>query len=375
MERKEKQSAEALKREREGLYWLTLTPGWGAVKIRRLGEHIGSYSGIFNIEEKELRKLDFIYQKEIEQFSGHKRNVEACVRELARLETQGIRFVTPLDADYPQRLRQICDYPMGLYVKGKLPDERIPTAAVIGARACSAYGRETARMLGRELAAAGVQVVSGLAAGVDGAGHRGALEAGGETFGVLGCGVDICYPRENYGLFAEMLSHGGVLSEYGLGEKPLPGNFPLRNRIISGLADVVVVVEARKRSGSLITVDLALEQGKDVFAVPGRLTDPLSEGCNHLIQQGAYLCTSPSDILEYLGMDGCKKQRFQKKSGKGLAKKEKMLYSCLDLQPKHLEEIALACALPVGECLDLLTELELRGYVTAEGGQYYGIKL
>ena len=191
------------------------------------------------------------------------------------------------DKAYPERMRPYPDMPAGIYTKGRLPFEGVPSAAIVGARACSVYGRVQARRYARELAAAGVQIISGLATGVDAAAHEGALEGGGVTFAVLGCGVDICYPKENYPLMRRMLEHGGgILSEFEPGEEPAAWHFPQRNRIISALADLVLVVEARKRSGSLITADYALEQGKSVYALPGRVNDPLSEGCNRLIAQG-----------------------------------------------------------------------------------------
>lgn len=226
-----------------------------------------------------------------------------------------------------------------------------------------------------ELARAGVQIVSGLAYGIDGAGHAGALRAGGKTFGVLGCGIKICYPRENYGLYQKMAVQGGILSEFAPKEQPQPRNFPVRNRIISGLSDVILVIEARQKSGSLITAGLGLEQGKEIFALPGRVSDPLSEGCNRLIQEGAGILLTPDDVLEYFTLRNGKILRVHEKNKNGLAKKEKMVYSCLDLQPKGLEEIVTLSGLPVGECISVLLELELSGYIVETSHQYYGIRL
>ena len=193
--------------------------------------------------------------------------------------------------------------PDGIYVRGRLPAEGKPSAAIVGARACSAYGRAQARNYARALSAAGVQIISGLASGIDAAAHEGALEGGTETFAVLGCGVNICYPKENYPLMRKILNNkGGVLSEFLPGDPPLAWHFPKRNRIISALADLVLVVEAREKSGSLITADYALEQGKSVYALPGRVTDPLSRGCNLLIAQGAGVAVDPESLLEELGI-------------------------------------------------------------------------
>ena len=213
------------------------------------------------------------------------------------------------DKEYPARMKPLPGMPKGIYVKGKLPRDDLPSAAIVGGRACSAYGREQARRFARELAAAGVQIISGLASGIDAAAHEGALEGGGLTFAVLGCGVNICYPRENYPLMRRILEQeGGVLSEFQPGERPLAWHFPQRNRVISALADLVLVVEARQKSGSLITADYALEQGKSVYALPGRVNETLSEGSNRLIAQGAGIAVDPTALLEELESVG--KWRF-----------------------------------------------------------------
>lgn len=213
---------------------------------------------------------------------------------------QEIRKITRGMAEYPARLREIPDPPACLYVKGRLPENDRPSVAVIGARDCSAYGRSVAMQLGAGLGAAGVQVVSGMARGIDGISQEAALDAGGTSFGVLGCGADICYPAQNRGLYEKLCAEGGVLSEYEPGTPPRAWHFPPRNRIVSGLADAVVVVEARAGSGTLITVDMALEQGREVYAVPGRVTDGLSVGCNRLIRLGAGLLPDMEEFLEEL---------------------------------------------------------------------------
>ena len=295
--------------------------------------------------------------------------------EYHSLESRGIKFITILDRGYPQRLLSLPDAPLCLLVKGGLPKDDQPSAAIIGSRKATRYGLEVAKCFGRELALGGVQVISGLASGIDGAGHMGALEGGGFTYGILGCGINICYPKENWNLYRQVAERGGMISEYRLGEPPQAKNFPIRNRIISGLSDVVLVVEAREKSGSLITVGIALEQGKDIFAVPGRITDPGSQGCNHLIRSGALLAGSPGDILEYFGVKFREKLCLYEKSEKGLAKKEKMVYSCLDLQAKHLEDIVSQSGLSLSDCMMILLDLELKGYAERMGGNYYGRKL
>lgn len=361
--------------ERQCLYWLTSVPGIGAVKAARVYENLGSFEAAYNIEGMKLYQSGLLRQKETEAFNGAKRHFDLRCQELKRMEEEGIRYVTILDEDYPKRLLKIHGYPMGLFVKGELPLDDHPAAAIIGARDCTNYGRQVAGYMAAQLAGAGVQIISGLANGIDGAGHAGAMKAGGRTFGVLGCGIRICYPRENFGLYERMSRHGGILSEWLPNESPKPQNFPVRNRIISGLSDAILVIEARQRSGSLITAGLGLDQGKEVFALPGRIWDPLSEGCNRLIQEGAGVLLTPQDVIEYFTLKNGKILRVHEKNENGLAKKEKMVYSCLDLQPKALEEIVNGSGLSVGECVSVLLELELGGYVVETSHQYYGKRL
>ncbi len=210
------------------------------------------------------------------------------------------RKILLTDREYPRRLLEIPQAPKQLYVKGRLPEEGMPSVAIIGARDCSYYGQEVAKRLGRLFGENGIQVISGMARGIDGIGQQAALQAGGSSFAVLGCGADICYPRQNQDLYDRLCKQGGVISEYEWGTPPRAGNFPPRNRIVSGLADAVIVVEARKKSGTLITVDMALEQGKEVYAVPGRLVDDLSSGCNYLIKNGAGILLDMEEFMEEL---------------------------------------------------------------------------
>lgn len=204
------------------------------------------------------------------------------------------------DEGYPKRLKNIPGAPKALYVLGRLPEEERLSVAVVGARDCSEYGRFVAKELGAALGKNGITVISGMARGIDGISQEEALDAGGSSFGVLGCGVDICYPKENRRLYEKLRKSGGLLSEYLPGTPACANHFPPRNRIVSGLADVVVVVEARVKSGTLITVDMALEQGREVYAVPGRTTDKLSEGCNRLIRQGAGVLFSVEEFIREL---------------------------------------------------------------------------
>ena len=223
----------------------------------------------------------------------------------------------------------------------------------------------------KEFASCGVQVISGLARGIDGWAHKGAIDGGGETFAVLGCGVDICYPSQNINLYREIQKKGGIISEYEEGEKPLGWHFPLRNRIISGLADIVLVIEAKKKSGSLITVEYALEQGKSVYALPGRVGEALSEGCNNLIFQGAQIAKNVEIILEELEILDKMTKEKNKKTEIRLARKEEMVYSCVDLKPKHLDEIIKLTDLELLEVQEILVKLELMELVTEPIKNYY----
>lgn len=361
--------------EKEYLYALLHIPVLGAATIQKMLEAAGSFEAVYHTTGKEFADLGILKPKNEECFDQEKIYLDHWRRELASLEKRQIRFVSPLDSDYPQRLYTVQPYPMGLYVKGDLPREDLPTAAIVGARNCSAYGNQIAEFMGKILSQNGIQIISGLALGIDGAAHRGAISAGQPTFGILGCGVNICYPKENYPLYQAMSGCGGVISECNLSEQPQAKNFPMRNRIISGLADVILVIEAKEKSGSLITARLGLDQGKEIFALPGRITDALSRGCNELIKDGANVLTTPENVIEYLGISREKILRVRKINPKTLAKEEKMVYSCLDLEPKFLEQILTETGLPVDTCMSVLLELELAGYITQPSRHCYGKKI
>lgn len=289
------------------------------------------------------------------------------------MEEKGtIRCCMKLEKQYPERLKGYENMPGCLYIKGRLPAENKKTVAIVGARVCSRYGAYQAHEFAKKLAGRGVQIISGLARGIDSCAHRGALEGSGETFAVLGCGVDICYPRQHENLCQQILAQGGgLLSEFPMGTPPYAGNFPRRNRIISGLADLVLVIEAKKKSGSLITANYALEQGKLVYALPGRVGDALSEGCNQLIADGAGLADSVETILEELHIFPGKNEDFPQNSKIRLARQEEMVYSCLDLQPKNIEEIVQEVSLDTGKIAESLLKLELDGLVTEPVKNYY----
>lgn len=287
------------------------------------------------------------------------------------LQEQEERCISVSQPEYPHRLRELPDMPACLYVRGRLPAEDKPTVGIVGARNCSGYGRHVAWEYAKVFSSCGVQVVSGMALGIDGESHRGALQGHTPTFAVLGCGTDICYPRGNRDLFEKIPLTGGLVSEYPQGAPPAGWHFPARNRLISGLADALLVVEAKKKSGSLITVDCALEQGKTVFAVPGRVTDTLSEGCNGLIAQGASIALSPEKVLNELGVDTYSKKGDGKKKNLGLARDLDLVYSCVGFKATDYETLIRGSGYPPGQVLSILTELQLMGLVEEVGKNHY----
>ncbi len=260
--------------------------------------------------------------------------------------------------------------PLWFFVKGEMPSDEVPSVAIVGARNCTGYGKSMAKEIAYDLTKAGVQVISGMARGIDSYSHIGALNAGGKTFAVLGCGPDICYPKENINMYSDIVKNGGVISEYVPGTMPLAMQFPQRNRIISGLSDRVIVIEAREKSGSLITVEWALEQGKDVMALPGRTTDSLSTGCNRLIKSGAALITSAKDVLEEMGLKTEEKQQ-EKKINIALEKDLQVVYSCVDLSLKHLHIIIEETGFEYEKTVKILLELQMLNLIDEPVKDYF----
>ena len=283
-----------------------------------------------------------------------------------------IRQISSKSAEYPQKLNNYPKMPEILFAKGNLPDAKKPTAAIVGARACSPYGRIQAFRYAKILSSAGVQIISGMAYGIDAEAHKGALEGGTPTYAVLAGGVDICYPSGNRPLYARILrENGGILSEQPPGMRARNYFFPARNRIISGLADLVLIVEAREKSGSLITAQWALDQGKIVYAVPGPVNEALSMGCHKLIYDGAGIAYSPEILLRELGLNCENKVKSPEKNDLGLASDLKLVYSCLDLRPKSTDFLIQKTGLPPEKIGSLLLELKLSGLVREIGRHYY----
>lgn len=279
-------------------YWFVNIPGIGDKTQRHLIEEMGHPSDVYHAKEQELKKL--LTDRQIESWK-RSRNIHNISESQKRLEAQDVQFIHWESEEYPSRLRQLYDPPLGLYLKGRLPDPSKCSLAMVGSRKTTRYGREMASYFAEELSRKEIQIISGLAAGIDAASHQGALRGKGYTLGILGGGIDTMYPRENFNLYMEMYEKGGVLSESNVGVPNHPGLFPRRNRLISGLSDGVFVLEAAEKSGTFITADQALEQGKNVLALPGRITDPNSYGTNLLISQGAVPVQGIEDILEALG--------------------------------------------------------------------------
>ncbi|MFQ9510415.1 MAG: DNA-processing protein DprA [Lachnospiraceae bacterium] len=352
-------------------YWLCNIEGIGARKINKLLQVFHSPKQLFEQNGNAITQviglgnnLSYNWERSIE-------NIEQTLKSYHNLSKKNIQFITIENPYYPEKLKTLYDMPYGIYVKGSLPSSHLPSVAIVGARSCTKYGTDTAEYFGSVLASYGVQVISGMALGIDAAGHWGALKGHGSTFAILGCGVDICYPKDNIELYIQIASNGGLLSEIAPGQYPRPYFFPIRNRIISCLSDCIVVIEAREKSGALITVDQALEQGKDIFAVPGRIGDPLSVGCNNLIKFGANIVTKPEEILDFLKISYNFNNFQQKNSQKVLAKEEKIIYACLSLEPKHIEDILLETGFPVSQVTAILLKLELKGYIDQPLKNYY----
>jgi DNA processing protein len=303
------------------------------------------------------------------RFERFRREFDAA-RYLATLETRGFRFLGRSALDFPPLLRELHDPPPGLFLRGPAETSLLSRSAVaiVGARACSSYGAQVARLLGDELAAAGLVVVSGLARGVDGEAHRGALDAGGTTVAVLGCGIDRDYPAAHAQLAARIGQSGLVVSEYAPGVEPAPWRFPARNRIIAGLAAATVIVEARERSGALITADFALEAGREVFAVPGEITAALSEGTNALLRLGGTPLTRTDDVLEALGIT-----RPQTESPEVGGNAAAVLAAVVE-QPMGADELGRATGLDAAAVATALAELGLAGVVVEADGLFRGVR-
>lgn len=366
--------------------WLSSLAKISPRKRIRLLEHFHDPAFIWEASEAELRSLSFCTPGIVGCILDREARKEANII-IDRVRKCDADIITINDSAYPQALRQTADPPVVLYLRGKLVKSSL-CVAVVGSRRATPYGQEMARRLSQELARHGVTVVSGMARGIDSKAHLGSLEAGGRTVAVLGCGVDIVYPPENNELMERIIKSGTVISEYPPGTAPIPFNFPARNRIISGLSQGVVIVEASEKSGSLITADFALEQGRDVFAVPGNINSGNSKGTNRLIREGAKIITGAGDILEELKIDHSGSADFcggmnlyETKLGRAqictesdivqLGADEKTIAQRLLNGPAHLDVIARDCGISVQLASSLLVMLELSGFVEQLPGKFF----
>ncbi len=361
------------------LPWLALKsiPGVGVVLFQRLVARCGDPAAVFKTSPEKLQSVRGITPA-LAQAIRSFRDWDRMEEQLARLKNRGAAMLTWDDPDFPVRLRQIPYPPPCLFVQGTIRPEDDLAVALVGTRGASYYGLKTGRRLAGALASRGLTIVSGLARGIDAAAHRGALENGGRTLAVLGCGLDVVYPPENRELYEKIPEQGALITEFPLGTRPEARNFPVRNRIISGLALGVVVVEAGLKSGTAITVQFALDQGREVFAVPGPIDSPTSVGPHRLIQQGAKLVQDLEDILQELpgvrpgpGLRFPQTGRVAETPGPAPTLSEDPLLAFLGSDPLRLDELVQASKLPASEVLSRLTILELQGLVRELPGKCY----
>ena len=351
-------------------YWVGFSrmPGIGRVKISQLLEHFSTLEHAWKASTGELRKAG-LDSKSADTIVNLRPRISLDA-EMESLKRYKVKVLTCGSATYPQRLKEIYDYPPVLYVRGNPLPEDETCLAVVGTRRATVYGRQVTEEIVSDLARNKVTIVSGLAKGIDSIAHRAALEAGGRTIAVFACGLDIVYPAENANLAREIMEHGALISEYPLGIRPKADNFPRRNRIMSGLSLGVLVVEAGESSGALITANQALEQNRDVFAVPGSILSPASRGTNHLIQEGAKLVRNHVDILEELNL-AMVAQQLEMKEILPTDETESLLLKQLGSEPTHIDEVCRRSRLTPALVSSTLSMMELKGMVRQVGGMNY----
>ena len=346
---------------------LALTPGIGRVRLDVLIATFGTPEAVLGAPYLELATVP-----------GMSRPAATAVKEasyqqarrlIARTEEHGGQVLVPGDSSFPKQLRTIPDSPTLLFAKGDLELLNKPAVAIVGSRTHTRYGAEACRYLSSALARAGLVVVSGMARGLDAVAHTACLDVSGGTIGVLGNGLGVIYPSANRALYERVGAQGCLLTEFPPGEKPRAGSFPRRNRLISGLARCTLVAEAREKSGTLVTVDCALAQGREVMAVPGPITSPTSVGCNRLIQHGAKLALGPKDVLEEYGMAG--EDRPSVVIPRDLTAEERRALDVLELGVEYLDDVAQRMEQSVGETAAVMTSLEIRGLVTQDPGKIF----
>ncbi len=356
-------------------YWiaLRLTCGIGNVNYKNLINHFGTPEKIFHADAAELRKVEGISARARESVLKFKHS-HVIDMELDLITAEKIEIVTLNSPNYPENLKNIYDPPPFLYVKGKLNKQDCNAIAVVGSRRASEYGIKVTEEISRALALRDITIISGMARGIDSQAHEAALACGGRTIAVLGCGVDVVYPPENRKLYGAIVSNGAVISEYPMGTEPNSYNFPARNRIISGLSIGVLVAEASLKSGSLITARLALDQGRDVFAVPGNIFSLKSKGSNSLLKSGAQLVEGADDIIEsmHFKVNAYKKAEEEENEKAGnLSMEAQTIYKLLQKESAQIDEIILKSRLSSSQVSSVLLELELNGFIKQLPGKRF----
>lgn len=356
-------------------YWLSSLYQISSIRMNKIRSRFGTAKELFDASPELIEKARILTDRE-RIYLNASRNKEKLKEEYFRLQSSGIKLCTVEDSDYPSKLKKIEDPPYGLFYLGKLPDEDRLCVSVIGSRSCSNYGIYCAESIVKDLVRYKVQIISGMAYGIDSLAQKTAIKNHGYSLAVLGTGVNVCYPKSEYSLYRELTEKGGVISEFPPDTEANSWHFPLRNRIISGISDAVLVIEAGEKSGTLITVDRALEQGRDIFAVPGRINDKLSYRCNWLIKQGAYIATNAEDILEILKKNFISetenKQAFQgifmeEKEILGLESDEKLVYSIICFDDICIDDIIRKVDLSLYKVSSICTKLVLKGYIREVG--------
>ncbi len=358
----------------ERQYWVgfSITKGIGPTRIRQLVDHFGSLREAWHASAGDLRAAG-LDRRVLDSLIETRRHLDLDA-ELARLDKLGIAVLTWEDDDYPvllAQLREIGHAPPVLYLRGSLSAVDEWSLAIVGTRSASPYGRQVTHQLASELAASGLTIVSGLARGIDAEAHQAALEVKGRTVAVLPCGLDAIYPPEHRRLAAQIVQHGALMTVFPLGTKPVGTNFPTRNRVISGLARGVLITEAGVKSGALLTAGYALEQGREVFAVPGNITAHSSAGTNSLIQEGAHPVLSAQDVLDVLNLERITQYVQARASLPAMDGNEQTVLGYLSADPLHIDELTQRCKLPVAVVSSVLVTLELKGMVRQVGTMTY----
>jgi len=343
-------------------YWVAFSsiPGIGRVRLTQLENYFGNLENAWKASPGELKHagLDSVALRAIAKW----RPGVTPEIEMEKLERYGIKVVTCGDSDYPSRLKEIYDYPPVLYIRGSLMPEDEWCLAVVGTRRATVYGKQVTEEIVTDLAHSKITIVSGLAKGIDTIAHRSALEAGGRSLAVFACGLDIVYPGENSKLARDIIEQGALISEYPLGTRPRAENFPRRNRILSGLSLGVLITEAGETSGAMITARMALEQNREVFAIPGSILSPVSRGTNKLIQEGAKLVRDYTDILEELNLTTVTRQ-IEMREILPESETESIILQQLSAEPVHIDEVCRSSGLSAAAVSGTLAMMELKGLV------------